>query len=278
MHDEGLIDGIPTDAGWLSDRALQYGDGLFETIAVVDAQPCLWNLHMARLAEGCRRLALPLPDFELLARESRPLCAGRVRAVLKLYWTAGSSARGYRRPVPLIPRRMLRVSDWSDPGDAWRVRLCRHRLSENPTLAQIKHLNRLDQVIARAEWDDPATAEGLMLDQAGRVVGGTSSNLFLQQGDRLITPPIEGAGIAGVVRQLVLRLGERRGRPVQSSHVTPEQVRAADALYLTNALIGVVRVGRFEQKLYPLDTPLHPLMHEARNLCHRPGWGGLGVE
>lgn len=278
MHDDGLIDGVPAEAGWLSDRALQFGDGLFETIAVVDAQPCLWDLHMARLAEGCRRLALPPPDFELLAREARPLCAGRARAVLKLFWTAGSSARGYRRPVPLAPRRMLRVSDWPAPADAWSLRLCRHRLSENPALAQIKHLNRLDQVIARAEWDDPATAEGLMLDQAGRVIGGTMSNLFLQQGDRLITPPIEGAGIAGVVRQLALRLGERSGRPVQVSHVTPDQVRAAQAVYLTNALIGVVCVGRFDETEYQADQPLHPLMHEARTLCHRPGWGGLGLE
>lgn len=279
MPDGVLIDGISTDGSWLDERALQFGDGLFETIAIIDAKPCLWDLHMARLAEGCQRLRLPLPDFELLTQECRALCAGRSRAVLKLYWTAGDSPRGYRRPAPLRPRRMLRVSDWPQARthQAWVLRYCAHRLGTNPTLARIKHLNRLDQVIARAEWDDPAVGEGLMLGQGGQVVSGCMSNLFLQRDEQLLTPVIEGAGIAGVVRALALRLAAEAGISVVEAEISQEQIHSAEALYLSNSLIGVVRVARCEARAYDLGRPEHPLMAETRRLCHQPtSWGGGG--
>ena len=279
MPDGVLIDGISTDGSWLDERALQFGDGLFETIAIIDAKPCLWDLHMARLAEGCHRLRLPLPDFGLLAQECRALCAGLSHAVLKLYWTAGTSARGYRRPTPLRPRRMLRVSDWpnAQTDQAWNLRYCTHRLGTNPTLAQIKHLNRLDQVIARAEWDDPTIDEGLMLGQDGHVVSGSMSNLFVQRDEQLLTPAIEGAGIAGVVRALALRLATQSGICVVEAEISREQIRKADALYLSNSLIGVARVARCEATAYDLDRPEHPLMAETRRVCHQPtSWGGGG--
>ena len=280
MHEQALIDGVAASADCMSERAFQFGDGLFETIAVIDAKPCLWNLHSERLALGCMRLRLPLPDFDLLHAESRVLCAGRSRAVLKIYWTAGSSARGYARPPAVRPRRMLRVSDWvsGDSGIAWTVRQCRHRISENPALAQIKHLNRLDQVVARAEWEDPAIAEGIMLGQDGRVVCGTMSNLFLQIGDALRTPYIEHAGITGVVRRLALELAVRNGHDVQESFISPDDLRAADAVYLTNSLIGVARVGRFANTHYDTELTEHPLMSETRRHCHRPDREGATDE
>ena len=106
MRHDVLIDGVEADGGWLEERAFQFGDGLFETIAIIDGKPCLWDAHMARLADGCDRLRLPQPDLNQITEESRRLCAGRQRAVLKLYWTAGPSERGYRRPTALNPRRI----------------------------------------------------------------------------------------------------------------------------------------------------------------------------
>jgi 4-amino-4-deoxychorismate lyase len=278
MHDEALIDGVAASSDCLSERAFQFGDGLFETLAVVDGTPCLWNLHSERLALGCRRLRLPLPDFDLLHAESRAICAGRARAVLKLYWTAGRSARGYARPPTMQPRRMLRVYDWAgdDAGTAWTVVQCQHRLSDNPALAQIKHLNRLDQVIARGEWDDPAIAEGIMLGQDGRVVCGTMSNLFLQFGDTLRTPSVERAGVAGVVRRLALQLAARDGHQVREAFILPNDLHEADAVFLTNSLVGVARIGRFLSTDYDTTLAEHTLMTETRHHCHWPG-GGCAV-
>jgi 4-amino-4-deoxychorismate lyase len=144
-------------------------------------------------------------------------------------------------------------------------------MSENPSLAQIKHLNRLDQVLARSEWSNADVDEGVMLGQDGRVLCGTMSNLLIQRGDSLITPSLESAGIAGVVRGLLLQLGERQRTNVREERVSLEQLVRSDAVYVTNSLIGVVRVGRFETTRYDMDIAEHPLVGEARSRCHASG-------
>lgn len=272
MQHDVLVDGVEAESGWLNERAFEFGDGLFETIAVIGGKPCLWNAHMARLAEGCRRLRLPLPDFSCLARECLDLCTGHAQAVVKIFWTAGQSERGYGRPERLEPKRILRRSAWvrSAAARPWMVRECAHRLGENPALAGIKHLNRLEQVIARSEWTDPSIDEGLMLGLDGRVVCGTMSNLFVQHGDHLATPAVDGAGIAGTVRDLVLRVSEHTGHPVRVAALTPERVHAADAIYMTNSLVGVARVGRYEFTEFDDSRLEHPVMTETRRLCHQP--------
>ena len=270
MQHDVLIDGAEAEGSWLKERAFQFGDGLFETVAIIDETPCLWAAHMARLGEGCRRLGLPLPDFGLLAKEGKRLCAGHRRAVLKIFWTAGQSERGYRRPRSMHPRRILRRSMWPEKADAWcALRQCTNRLSENPALAGIKHLNRLDQVVARSEWDDAQTGEGLMLGQDGRVVSGIMSNIFVQRGQTLLTPAIDGAGIAGVVRALVLATGENIGTPVLVDAVSLDDVCRADALFLSNSLIGVVRVSRFESIEYDPGISEHAVIAETRRLCQQ---------
>jgi 4-amino-4-deoxychorismate lyase len=270
MQGDALVDGYATNPAWLNERSCQFGDGLFETIAIVDGEPCLWDAHMARLSEGCRRLRLPLPDFVRLREECRKLCAGRSRGVLKLVWSAGSSERGYRRPAELVPRRILQISAWPEGHQRrpWVLRVCAHRLSENPVLAQIKHLNRLDQVIAGNEWQASEVDEGLMLGQDGRVVCGTKSNLFIQKASRLRTSDVDTAGIAGVVRAIVLDAAAHGDRPVEVGRISLDEVHAADAVFLTNSLIGVVRVGRLEQTAYDMQVEEHPAMVGARRLCH----------
>jgi 4-amino-4-deoxychorismate lyase len=156
-----------------------------------------------------------------------------------------------------------------DPAHSWRVRLCRHRHGDNPALAGIKHLNRLDQVLARAEWEQEHD-EGIMLDQSGQVVSGTMSNLFLQQDGELLTPPIARAGIEGVVRRLLIDCARRVGEAVRIEPVGLARLHAADALYLCNSLLGVVRVARLEDRDYDQDVPLPASVAMARDLCHRP--------
>ena len=270
MQHDVLIDGAEAEGNWLRERAFQFGDGLFETIAILDGMPCHWAAHMARIREGCQRIRLPLPDFGLLAEEGQRLCAGHRRAVLKIFWTAGQSERGYRRPDSIHPQRILRRSDWPQKGDGWSaLRQCNHRLGENPALAGIKHLNRLDQVVARSEWGDPQTGEGLMLGQDGRVVSGTMSNIFVQRDRKLLTPAIDGAGIAGVVRALVLDTAEDLGAKVGVDAVSLDDVYRADALFLTNSLIGVLRVSRFESIEYDPGISEHAVIAETRRLCHQ---------
>ncbi len=239
--DVTLIDGVPAGLVPVADRGLNYGDGLFETIAIVDGRPCLWERHLARLRAGCERLAIPPPVPGMLAAEARSLSHGHDRAILKLVVTRGDGGRGYRPPKPATPRRILRITPWPDYPDCWRsqgvrVRYCQTGLGQQPLLAGLKHLNRLEQVLARAEWDDPDVAEGLMLDPDGRVIEGTQTNLFAIEGGRLLTPLLDRCGVAGVVRGLVIDLAAGLGLPVAEEPLDSARLERAEALFLTSSL------------------------------------------
>jgi 4-amino-4-deoxychorismate lyase len=182
-----------------TDRGLHYGDGLFETIAVINGRPTLWQAHMERLQCGCELLGIPLPDLQQLHEEASSLCSSEERVVLKLMITRGSGGRGYRPPQDVLSQRILFRYPWPDSPDlshGIQLRVCQTPLACNPALAGIKHLNRLEQVLARAEWDDPAIHEGLMCDLDGRVKEGTMSNLFWVEDSQLFTPDLSRCGVA----------------------------------------------------------------------------------
>jgi len=263
-----LINGHPRDSVPAGDRGLQYGDGLFETLAVVAGQPCLWKQHLARLAAGCRRLGIPPLDWEQLAVEAQHLVANQARAVLKILVTRGSGGRGYRPPQGAEPTRILSVHPMPDYPADWRragvrVRLCQTRLGMNPGLAGIKHLNRLEQVMARAEWNDPEIAEGLMRDADGHWVAGTQTNLFLVGVDgRLTTPALARCGVAGVMRGWVLEQAPAHGLPVDETEVESADLAAVRGLFLTNSLIGIWPVRELEGRRYDPDA-LAPALRSA---------------
>src|SRR5699024_7671205 len=164
-----------------------YGDGLFETIAVRRENALLYNLHLKRLENSCRRLAIPAPDREVLGKEVLKLCQGVSRGVLKIMVTRSNGGRGYRPSPQSQATRILLLYTWpnypilfSEYGIT--LRICLTPLGHNPFLAGMKHLNRLEQVLARSEWDDPMIPEGLMLDSQKQVIAGTMSNLFIVSG------------------------------------------------------------------------------------------------
>lgn len=253
-----LVNGLPVEHISVSDRGLLYGDGLFETLAVDAGRPLLWEAHLQRLRAGCACLGLPAPDGEVLADEATQLCAGQARAVLKIIVTRGPSARGYAPPPVATPTRILSRSPWPDHPAAHArhgvaVMWCATPLARNPRLAGIKHLNRLEQVLARAECP-PAFAEGLMCDTDGQAIAGTMSNLFAVVGDTLVTPDLSQSGVAGVVRAQVLAAARARGLDCRERRLTPGEVEAADELFLTNSIIGLWPVNRLGARTYPIGN------------------------
>jgi 4-amino-4-deoxychorismate lyase len=244
-----LVDGSPGLSVRADDRGLLYGDGLFETCALRDGRPLLWARHLDRLALGCQRLGLPAPDREVLTRESLGLCAAVRRGVLKLLLTRGRGGRGYRPPAVPTPTRIVSLHPLPDyPPSFWtdgiELRVCATPLGDNPRLAGVKHLNRLEQVLARGEWDDPAVPEGLMLDTRGRVVEGTMSNVFAVTRGGLLTPALERCGVAGVMREEVLALAADLAIPARIGEVSLADLAAADEVLVTNSLIGLWPVRR----------------------------------
>ncbi len=269
-----LLNGVNADTLSLQDRGLQYGDGLFETIAVRNQQLEFWQRHMQRLLDGCQRLRIPAPDPELLLAEARRLLADRTNAVLKIIITRGQGGRGYRAPTEsnAKPSRILAVYELPDyPAEnqahGIAAKYCDTRLGTSPTLAGIKHLNRLEQVLARSEWQDEAIFEGLMLAAHGRVTEGTMSNLFFVKAGLLCTPDLSNAGVAGIMREVVLEIAQQNKVPVEIANFSTADLSAADDIFISNSLIGAWPVRQLEQQKFsigPVTQKLISAVNTAR--------------
>lgn len=255
------------------ERAFQYGDGLFETVAIRDAAPRLLPLHLERLATGCQRLGLDAPGESSLVLAVRTLidrenCG---EGVLKIIVSAGPAQRGYRRTgsrssvwLGLFERAAPRRPA-GDNGVC--VRICDTRLAIQPQLAGIKSLNRLEQVLARAEWDDDSVFEGLMLDTEGRLVCGTMSNVFIVRDNAVVTPAITRCGVSGVMRRHLLAELHRAGIETRVVDLDLDEALDADAMFLTNSQFGLLAVERCEERHFAG----HPLTARATELLAEAG-------
>jgi len=252
-----LVNGEFRDYIEIADRGFQYGDGLFETIAVVGGKPAFWHQHWQRLQSGCRCLNIPLPNPEILFSEAKNLCRQADKGVLKIIVTRGAGGRGYRQPNDIVPNRVLSLHPFPDYPDSYKekgitARFCTTRLGLNTVLAGIKHLNRLEQVLARAEWTDPAIQEGIMLDNNAHVIEGTMTNLFYAKNDTLYTSAIVQAGIAGVMRHIILSLSSSRGLPAVEHLYSINELLSADEIFVCNSIIGIWPVNRIADTDYPV--------------------------
>jgi len=248
-----LVNGEPGETLPVSDRGLQYGDGVFETIEINGQRPVFFDRHLKRLEDGCRRLAIPCPAFGRLTEEAGLLCQqAPARAVLKILVTSGSGGRGYRRPEAIQATRILSLHPYPDYPDAFatqgiNTRLCGTRLGINPALAGIKHLNRLEQVLARAEWSDQGIQEGIMLDSNDQVIEGTMTNLFYVKNHALHTAPLTQCGIAGIIRNLIMELADQHDLRVKQPNYTLEQLVSADEIFVCNSIIGIWPVKQIDR-------------------------------
>jgi 4-amino-4-deoxychorismate lyase len=246
-----LVNGQTQDMVSTGDRGLLYGDGVFETIAVQNGEAQLWELHVARLRLGCVQLGIAPVDSGILAAEATALCKTVAQAVLKIIITRGPGGRGYRPPVCSTPTRIMQLHPWPDyperfARDGVAVRICTMRMGRNPVLAGIKHLNRLEQVLARAEWNDVNIPEGLLLDQQGFLVEGTMSNVFLVQDAKLVTPDLAQCGVAGVMRARLLELAAEAGIRTEIRNVLVDELYRAQEVFVCNSILGiwpVLRIG-----------------------------------
>jgi 4-amino-4-deoxychorismate lyase len=242
------IDGHRGAAVDYRDRGIQYGDGVFETMRVRRGGIRLLEYHLDRLYAGCKRLGIAGPKPQVLRRELVRIAERRGDAVLKLIVTRGRGVRGYRpsgreRCTRIVALYTLPAAAAARAAAPVRVRMCRTRLGANPDLAGLKTLNRLESVLARAEWSDARIWEGLMRDVDGHIVCGTMSNLFLKRGSSLMTPVLDRCGVAGVMRRWVLgQAGDLRLRAIECP-VTWEALGRAEEVFMTNAVAGVMPVG-----------------------------------
>ncbi|HEU4617184.1 MAG TPA: aminodeoxychorismate lyase [Gammaproteobacteria bacterium] len=247
------------------DRGLAYGDGLFETMLCRDGAIRLLDYHLERLAHGCRRLAIPVPDLAALEREIESRCRGTASGVVKLIVTRGVGERGYRAPEPAVPSRILSIAPWSGyPRRQYtrgvNMRVCALRLSENPQLAGLKHLCRLEQVLAQMELDGETADEGLLMDRSGCVVGGISTNIFAVRGGALLTPRLTRCGVHGVMRRAVLENAANAGLEAVQQDLRLADLHESDELFVTNAVAGIRPVHALDGRRYEVGPATLALM------------------
>jgi 4-amino-4-deoxychorismate lyase len=249
-----LVNGVPSDCLSARDRGLAFGDGVFRTLRVRGGQPLWWKDHYAKLEHDAAVLNLPCPQTTVLQDEIERLAAGQ-DGVAKLILTRGGGPRGYAPPPqPQVTRIVTFDSSPADSAEQCvadiSVRWCDLRLGRQPRLAGIKHLNRLENVLARAEWQDPDIHEGLLCDDTNAVVSGVMGNLFIVNEGRLQTPDLTCCGVAGVARSRILRAAHQRGIDVEVRRIMPDAVLDADEVMLCNSVQGIRRVARLEDKTW----------------------------
>jgi 4-amino-4-deoxychorismate lyase len=266
-----LVNGRSSGSVSIEDRGLQYGDGCFETIAIRQGAPLLWERHMARLFDSCKLLGIETGfDAGTLREEVGQLAKDRNRAVAKIIVTRGSGGRGYRSDPDQQATRIVSLHRWPQRDPAFyehgiKLHVCRTRLSCNAALAGCKHLNRLEQIMARAEWADEYR-EGLMLDSAGEVIEGTMSNVFLQVGDEIVTPRLDHCGVRGVMRAEILDRLTDLGAAYRETTVDLDMIYKADAIFVSNSLIGlwpVKEIGRHQYPVTDLERRIQDTIHDV---------------
>lgn len=239
-----LINGVEADHISVNDRGFQYGDGLFETIEIMEGKPVFLEQHLLRLSAGCSKLNIPDPDIKQLTDEVYSVCKHEKRAVLKIIITRGTGGRGYRQPESINPTRVISLHPFPEYPQTYaklgiNARFCNTRLGLNPTLAGIKHLNRLEQVIARAEWNDATIQEGIMRDINNHVIEGTMTNLFYVKDNVIYTASLQLAGVAGVMRGIIKRLIAEHNLTLIEHDYGNEELLAADEAFVCNSIIGI---------------------------------------
>lgn len=240
----------------LNDRGLTYGDGVFETLLVHAGQPVWWQEHWQRLLFGARVLKIPEPDENIVLESCKELLAGERRCVLKIMLTRGIGGRGYSAPENPDPRIILSIHPAPEIiRDHISLRWCETRLAHQPLLAGIKHLNRLEQVLARNEWRAPTIFEGLMCDQVDNVVCATSANVFVKIDGQWQTPILDRSGIAGIARAWVLKQWPQ----VREAHLSRSQVERAGAVFICNAVRGILGVNRLGESVFAMDREIGEL-------------------
>ena len=256
------------------DRGLLYGDGVFRTMRASAGQILHWSRHYQKLQQDCVRLNIACPSAVLLGEEMQPLLQQHPNGVAKIIITRGlQTERGYRPTPDAVPTRILSISQLHPYPEMFyaqgvKLRVCQLRLAHQPLLAGVKHLNRLENVLAAAEWNDAEIAEGIMLDMAGSVIEGTRSNLFAVRAGILYTPSLAHCGVAGVQRDRVIEWAAKHGVTCKIEQFSLTELLAADEIFLVNSLIGLWPVRELQAKTwhqFPVSQKIQEWLNHADN-------------
>lgn len=252
------------------DRGFQYGDGLFETIVYEEGRLQFWDEHISRMQKGADQLGIAFPGDENYLQDIKKTTTINpdTKSVIKLLLTRGQGRRGYPPPRSAHSTRAVIRSDHPvyPPElaiNGINVCLCKHPVSSNPVLAGIKHLNRLDNVLASSEWGDEFH-EGFMFDINGYLIEGTMSNIFCIKNETLLTPGLDHCGVNGIIRDQILSIAKQKEIACQIKNITIDELFLMDEVFITNSIIGLWPVRCVGETRYPTDNITRAFESELR--------------
>ncbi len=270
MKTSALINGVTADYLNVNDRAIHYGDGLFETILCSENKLLYWSQHYLRLQRSAQRLKLRCPDEDVLLGDIRSLLKlnetpGSKVCSIKIIITRGSSDRGYVIPKKTNEKRIVLMSalaaDYSSllSGEllSGELYICKNQVSINESLAGLKHLNRLENVLARNEWNDTANnqfIDGLMLNARQQVIEGSMSNVFAIKENNLYTPDLSQSGVNGIMRDMIIDAAGRNNIQLSILNLKLEDLYEMEEIFISNSLIGIRSVNKIDASLYQQQT------------------------
>ena len=235
--------GYHTEISW-QERALHYGDGLFETLLKQQGEIALWQQHLERLHRGCLRLSIEAPDSGWLREEVFNKSRQYDSCIVKIIVSRGQGGRGLNLPNRPQPSVFVLCYPWHPPSQMEiKVSVCDTRLPINPNLAGIKHLNRLDYVLAALELQSrPDLSEGILCDYEGFLVEGIISNLFFVIDGQLMTPSLQLAGVDGIMRNQIIRHCENMNLKIRIDRFPLESIYQASEIFMSNSVRGICPV------------------------------------
>lgn len=259
MSGAALFNGSAAGAELAWSRGLHFGDGVFRTCLIYDSQVIDIAMQIDKVTSDARRLGLDPPAAPLLSAEAAMLARGTGHGLLKILLTRGGGERGYRARLAGADRLLCRYPATAHPASHWGrgIRAIRSdfRLAAQPALAGIKHLNRLEQVLASRGW--PAGVdEALVGDADGRPLCGTRTNLFWVRGGVLRTPALDRCGVAGLMRDKVLAAAAALGVPAQVAPGSWAELQAAEEAFVTNSVIGIWPLASLDARAWRAPGPV----------------------
>lgn len=276
-----LVNGIATDYLNVNDRAVQYGDGIFETILCNKNKLYYWAKHYQRLQLSAAKLNVPCPEESLLLNDITQLLSGAKHTdkdsyAIKIILTRGVGERGYKYPENLNPNRIVSFSRIESKYSSLLSKdllsgslfLCENQVSINENLAGLKHLNRLENVLARNEWHDAVPVQGseiidgVMLNANQHVIEGTMSNIFAVKNQQLFTPCLLLSGVNGIMRNVVMALAAENNITVTNANLSLNELLSMDEVFICNSLIGMKAVTTFLNTTYA-DIPITQKIFQA---------------
>lgn len=275
-----LVNGIDKNTVSINDRGFQYGDGLFETIMVEKGRTIFLTEHFDRLDKGCSILGFPSIDRECFKNEIASLISSSEFGVLKIILTRGESERGFLSPPNINVTRVLSFSESLETKvhslKKMNITLCETRLSQQPLLAGLKHLNQLERVLARSEWRQSDITEGLMLDGDNHVIEGTMSNIFIVKAGVINTSNLTQSGVKGIIRDVIIEQAQSLDIECKITTITLDDVLSADEVFMTNSIMLLQTVAKFMYKKRVVEFeegPVAALMHDelCKNVIFQSG-------